>query len=316
MFLPLVYGKGFKINIKGVFVKMRRKGLVMVSVVAMMAILAACNTNGNEELRDEPEMEMVVDEGAAVEEVEAEEAEDSEGAEEDAEGAEEEVAEAEPEVEVVDISAAQAGDIIEFGSYEQDGDESNGAEPIQWEVLKVEDGRALVISKYVLDSHPFNKSFCEVTWENCDLRAWLNEDFYNEAFTDDEKAQIPEVTLENPTSFTAVVSSEKDNDTNDKVFLLSLYEIYDIYGKDWTDSYGDGQLDALIANPTQQAKSNGVYFIADGGARWWLRSESTHVSAIYVNEDGETGWGGYGMDTSESVSYEDNGVRPSIYIEY
>ena len=66
MFLPLVYGKGFNINIKGVFVKMRRKGLVMVSVVAMMAILAACNTNGNEELRDEPEMEMVVEEEAAV----------------------------------------------------------------------------------------------------------------------------------------------------------------------------------------------------------------------------------------------------------
>ena len=157
MFLPLVYGKGFKINIKGVFVKMRRKGLVMVSVVAMMAILAACNTNGNEEFRDEPGMEMVVEEETAVEEVEAEEAEDAEGAEA-VEG--EDAAEAEPEVEVVDISVAQAGDIIEFGSYEQDGDESNGAEPIQWEVLKVEDGRALVISKYVLDSHPFNKSFC------------------------------------------------------------------------------------------------------------------------------------------------------------
>ena len=32
-----------------------------------------------------------------------------------------------------------AGDIITFGSYEQDNDTSNGAEPIEWRVLDVQE---------------------------------------------------------------------------------------------------------------------------------------------------------------------------------
>ena len=35
----------------------------------------------------------------------------------------------------------QVGDIIEFGSYEQDNDSSNGSEPIKWRVLEVSDRR-------------------------------------------------------------------------------------------------------------------------------------------------------------------------------
>ena len=42
----------------------------------------------------------------------------------------------------------QVGDIIEFGSYEQDNDSSNGSEPIKWRVLEVSDGSALVVSEY------------------------------------------------------------------------------------------------------------------------------------------------------------------------
>ena len=166
-------------------------------------------------------------------------------------------------------------------------------------------------------SHPFNDSFVNVTWEECGIRAWLNDDFYNTAFTDEEKAQIPEVTLENPTSFTAVVESEKDPNTNDKVFLLSMYEIYDYYGKDWYDDSarirGYGYCEDLITSATKAAQKSGVYFIADGGARWWLRSENSGLAALYVDETGKLGWD---LDAAESVNYEDNGVRPAIYIEF
>ena len=40
------------------------------------------------------------------------------------------------------------GDIITFGHYEQDNNLDNGAEPIEWIVLDVQDGKALLLSKY------------------------------------------------------------------------------------------------------------------------------------------------------------------------
>ena len=48
------------------------------------------------------------------------------------------------------------GDIISYGSYEQDADESNGKEPIEWLVLDVDGDKALMISKYGLDAKPYN----------------------------------------------------------------------------------------------------------------------------------------------------------------
>ena len=40
----------------------------------------------------------------------------------------------------------KVGDIIKFGHYEQDGNTANGKEEIEWQVLKVESDRYLVIS--------------------------------------------------------------------------------------------------------------------------------------------------------------------------
>ncbi len=40
------------------------------------------------------------------------------------------------------------GNIVTFGLYEQDGDLDNGAEPIEWHVLKVDDGRATLYPVY------------------------------------------------------------------------------------------------------------------------------------------------------------------------
>ena len=45
----------------------------------------------------------------------------------------------------------KAGDIVTFGKYEQDNNIDNGKEPIEWFVLTVENGKALVMSKKVLD---------------------------------------------------------------------------------------------------------------------------------------------------------------------
>ena len=87
--------------------------------------------------------------------------------------------------------SASENDVITFGSYELDGDTSNGAEPIEWEVLaEREDGAKLLVSKYLLTSMPYNEKLEDITWEECTLRSWLNEEFYEQAFTPRSKKKF------------------------------------------------------------------------------------------------------------------------------
>ena len=83
------------------------------------------------------------------------------------------------------------GGIYIFGSYEQDKDDTNGKEPIEWIVLdKESDGTLVLVSKYALDVKPYNENRTDVTWETSTLRKWLNEDFYNAAFSAIEQGRI------------------------------------------------------------------------------------------------------------------------------
>lgn len=117
-------------------------------------------------------------------------------------------------------------DVVKFGSYEQDGDESNGTEAIEWYVIAKEDGKALLFSKYILDNQlydEFQSSDYSVGWENSYIRTWLNEDFYNKSFISDEKELIIESTLKNKINRSGRV--EEDSETKDNVFILSIDEM-------------------------------------------------------------------------------------------
>lgn len=93
---------------------------------------------------------------------------------------------------------ANVGDIVKFGSYEQDNNTENGSEPIEWQVLeKRSDGSLLVVSRYGLDSQPYNTERTDVTWETCTLRRWLNTTFFDTAFTSSEKSMIAKTRITN-----------------------------------------------------------------------------------------------------------------------
>ena len=83
--------------------------------------------------------------------------------------------------------AVAVGENVTFGRYEQDNNSSNGTEGIEWTVLDVQGEKALLLSKYGLNCKTYYKSQSPVTWETSDLRAWLNGEFYNKAFTAAEK---------------------------------------------------------------------------------------------------------------------------------
>ena len=82
------------------------------------------------------------------------------------------------------------GDVVVFGKYEQDNKKSNGKEDIEWIVLAREGSKVLVISRYALACKPYNNKKTDVTWETCSLRKWLNNDFYESAFDEEEKNYI------------------------------------------------------------------------------------------------------------------------------
>lgn len=101
------------------------------------------------------------------------------------------------------------GDFVYFGKYEQDNDMTNGMENILWEVLDIEDGTALLLSTSVLDWKQFhNEENTPVVWEDSSLKAWLNNEFYNVAFSEEEQKMI--------------VNRKKDN-----VYLLEEKEIFE-----------------------------------------------------------------------------------------
>ena len=52
--------------------------------------------------------------------------------------------------------APETGAVVMFGSYEQDNQPDNGAEPIEWLVLAQSEGKALLVSRYALDCQPYN----------------------------------------------------------------------------------------------------------------------------------------------------------------
>ncbi|MCR5311791.1 MAG: sigma-70 family RNA polymerase sigma factor [Lachnospiraceae bacterium] len=97
------------------------------------------------------------------------------------------------------IKAAKVGDFIEIGTFEQDGDTANGTEPIEWMVLADEDGKKLLLSKYILmsigDMMKFPGDGVNYTWKECGIREYLNGDFYESAFTEEERAQITETEI-------------------------------------------------------------------------------------------------------------------------
>ncbi len=116
----------------------------------------------------------------------------------------------------------QSGDTIQLGSYEQDNDETNGPEKIDWYVISKEDGAYLLLSKYVLDARPYNTERGPVSWEKSSVRAWLNDEFLAQAFSDREKKKILMTNNINPDN--DETSTKGGNATRDMIFLLSADE--------------------------------------------------------------------------------------------
>lgn len=186
-----------------------------------------------------------------------------------------------------------------FGSYEQDNNLSNGKEPIEWLVAKIEDGKMFLVSKYCLDSHAYNDEYIDVTWETSTIRTWLNGGFLNTAFSAEEQAKICDTELTNGANFT--YKTPGGNNTVDKVFLLSLSEVRSTFPTD-AERLADSTAYAVAQGASQRD--------AFGSSWYWTRTPGyTLDSTVYVCEEGSTYFSGH------IVTQTGSAVRPVMWIE-
>ena len=206
------------------------------------------------------------------------------------------------------------GDIVVFGTYEQDNNLSNGAEPIEWRVLDVGTDSVLLMSRYALDCKVYNNDLVDITWETCTLRQWLNNEFYNKAFTSEDKSLINKTRLVNDDN--PEYGTKGGNSTDDTVFLMSYKDLCNPnYG--FIDSSFDENKKCV---PTAYAVAQGTYlteeedFFTNEGERtcsWWLRTPGGNLeNAVSVGAGG-------GINTyGEWVSIDNYiAVRPAVYVK-
>lgn len=133
----------------------------------------------------------------------------------------------------------QVGDPVFFGAYTAEGDSES--RPIQWRVLARNGDDLLLLSEFALEAKQFGSNGY---WDKCELREWLNGDFYGASFSEEEKASIQKMMT--------------SNITEDNVFLLS-----------WEEAGG------LLPGPEDRI----AYSTSRGKQYWWLRSVDTEAIA-------------------------------------
>ena len=143
------------------------------------------------------------------------------------------------------LDPAGKGDIVTLGRWEQDGKTENGAEPIEWIVLAAENGKALLISKYCLDAQPFDQSLKDKSWALCSLRRWLNGDFLQSAFSEEEQLMLISMHEINQSGARKKYSS-MPYDSPDRVIVPDIEE---------QNFFADTREDRLAAGATPYAAS-------------------------------------------------------------
>ena len=180
------------------------------------------------------------------------------------------------------------GDTVTLGTY--------AGEEIEWQVLADNNsGTYLLLSRYALTSKAYNDEYTSVTWENCSLRKWLNEDFLNDAFTDEEKAKLVPLTTENPAN--AKYGTAGGETTTDTVWLLSIGEANEYFGGN----------SGRVCAAAEAAASGGAWTSEDNSVIWWLRSPGhADSNAAVIGSRGRISNAGNFVDTASVC------VRPVI----
>ena len=192
-------------------------------------------------------------------------------------------------------------------------------EPLTWRVLNPSTG--YIMCESIVESQAYqntiynngsaynqaiNSSVYANDYATSSIRDWLNYDFYETAFTANQKANIKTTALNND-AYSTSYSQYNSTATNDKIFLLSWADALNTsYG--FSSTYSSNT--TRQAQGTDYAKCQGLDADTSseysGNSGWWLRSPGHSGYACYVYYDGYAGF--------SDVIFTGGGVRPACIL--
>ncbi len=184
-------------------------------------------------------------------------------------------------------------------------------ERIKWRVLQNNGSTLFVVTDKAIDCKDYNEEYTEITWETSTVRNWLNNSFYNTAFSRSEQGAIVMQNVVNEDN--PEYGTEGGNNTSDNVYLLSIGEVTNAaYG--FCSDYSVSSASRWV-QPSSYARARGTYTYNDsytGGndnCWWWLRSPGVNSSiAANVNDNGYVNR--YGVNVYDI----NDGVCPALHI--
>lgn len=132
-------------------------------------------------------------------------------------------------------------------------------EPIKWQIVAENENEYFLLSSLILDRGSFDDS--SNNYENSELRSWLNDEFYNQAF-DSVKDKVLLKEIDNSLESTGLeINPFISNNTFDYVSLLSNKE-----------KYNSGYDIDVTAYTTEYYRARGGGATVTRRATYWLRS--------------------------------------------
>ena len=192
---------------------------------------------------------------------------------------------------------ALVGTNIQFGGYD-------------WRVLDVRGNRVLILSEHVISVLQYHTtSRYPVTWEDSDIRRYLNSNFFGRLSPQDQgRIAVTEVVNNDNQWF----GTSGGNNTIDRVFLLSVEEVVRYFGDSGQLANRPEYVGILDEYSSARVATN----LFGLESAWWLRSPGAYPNyASQVNAFGEIGMRGRTVHASMIFSrFGVNGVRPALWL--
>lgn len=215
----------------------------------------------------------------------------------------------------------KVGDVVIFGEYAHNKtmdytwySKQSEQIPLKWLVLEIRDEKMLLVTVKNIEVMPhlnlYSEQFTgvyETTWESSDIRQWLNETFFEKAFTEEERCCIAdtEVVTNEKNSY----GSEEGNCTTDKVFLLSAEEAEKYFASN-VERRTQTEPEVYIENHNWDLVAYQHYPNITDYYGWWLRTPGeSNESMAYVSKTGEI------IDKGTFVADEMLSVRPAMWVD-
>ncbi len=194
------------------------------------------------------------------------------------------------------------GDKIVFGKY-------------NWLVLEIREDKILIITEGIIERRAYHNTYKNITWSECSLRKYLNEEFYNK-FSEEERLKIMPVINKNPNN--AWFDTIGGEDTEDKIFILNLEEVACKYFGDSSKKlYNKGKNQNYWFQRKDENNDKRIVKVDGRKAWWWIRTPGrVSLKAVYIHGDGNIGIQGNNiLKGNLSEGYNKGGVRPALWLK-